>query len=120
MKKILRKLFSTDFLATIGIVYGLIHYQKDIPILWLTIFVNGVLGSYVLGRLMSKKNKGQFYTGFLTREFYAILFAIRFDWYAMNQGLSSLLGWGFIIGAVILYNITRGLIHGVGVRTQFI
>ena len=116
-----QKTVSSGFMATVfGIAAISVFGERALPILWLSIYFNAIVASYVINRILSKKNRGQFYSGFLTREFYWVFVAEAFNAWALCHGLDPVTGWGFIVGQIVLFNLARGVTKSIGVKTQMV
>ena len=106
-----RSWLSSQFYLTL-IVGGLFIYFRYPE----TSYALNIIGSiYILSRVLTKKNRGQFYSGFITSEFFITLFLITWNFYFKPKWFVY-----FISGNVGLYAIGRGLTHQIGVKTQTI
>jgi hypothetical protein len=75
--------------------------------------VNIIGSCYVINRVLRKKNRGQFYTGFFTSEFLMTIFLIGYNLWFKSP-------WYFIPANYGIYALGRGFIHQIGVKTQTI
>ena len=75
--------------------------------------INIVGSCYILNRILRKINRGKFYTGFFTSEFWVTMFLIGWNFYFKVP-------WYFMIANYGIYTVGRGFTHQIGVKTQTI
>lgn len=113
---------STEFYMSVAVaLLLLICWAPRVPNPQFMIALSAVLDSYMLGRSLWKKNRGQFYSGVKTSEFYMTICLHVCTLIAWSCGHLSPL-WAALITAAnqAVYNALRGLAKGVGVKTQFV
>jgi len=114
---------STEFYAVslLSLVLMLMCERGAIPYLHGTAEIVALILAYTTGRVLWKKNRGQFYSGLFTSEFgltavYS-LWTLRIGFGGKVDPLYAVSG---LVLLVCVYCIGRGLTKGIGVRTQVV
>lgn len=98
------------------------------PVCWTLYYLNGLVASYVISRVLFKKNRGMFHRG--ASEVISILGAAVYTCFETYNGFQPVLpssemvgpvvGTGMVTVMIMLYNLARGLTKTIGTRTQII
>ncbi len=113
---------STEFYMTAALALVLVLAlapQTSEP--QFTLALSVLLDSYVLGRTLWKKNRGNFWSATRSSEFYFIVglhFWVIYAWHSRH--LSAPYAGFFLVANQALYSTLRGLTKSVGVKTQML
>ena len=113
-----KKFWSSDFYGLIFSLLALVGVARaELSPLLTMIYGNGYVFLYMTSRMIKKKNRGQFYSGFLSGEFLALMVIEFSNYRLMQDGLDPKIGWGVFFGMAGYYHVVRGIIHSLkGVR----
>lgn len=119
--KVIRKIISSETIVWIVGYVSLVWFGfKQLPLLWVAIYVNFMSVIFILERAFSKRNRGQLYIGYLTREFWCFVATDILNILILTKGLDPIYAYGFIIGMSGIYLLGRGLSYSTGNKSQFI
>lgn len=110
---------STEFYSTLVLVAALAYFAR--PACDLIVGACIVLNSYIIGRTLWKKNRGQLHSAAISSEFYALLAGQGLAIYGMLRcDLRPLCGFRLLIINQVIYNLCRGISKSIGVKNHFI
>lgn len=105
-------LLTSELSWVVG-AFSYAHYHASAQIAQFTYCLNVLSAAYLVSRALTKKNRGQFHSGYLTSEFLVTCLAV-----AWNHRFAGPRELYFMTGQIALYLLCRGITKGIGVRTQ--